>query len=444
MGTSEPIAPLPDTAAIPPEWIWTIALAVICIAIVAGVAKVRGYGGLKTIRLAFGVAVPSMIPISIIWWPDGVRWFAAIVLAVVMLGFVLALWKIPRSGPWGGWLFGAIVLAILLVISTWSLWPLESNEFLWFGLPLMLPAAVASLIGSLVLRHRRIVKREAAAALRAKRSKVAALLRAKLNADTAKENARRREETRRRDIAIAEADAKEDARRHKEARRRDIVVAEADARRTAYQQDDDAGLTKTRHQVRRLRRVLKKLWKAVRGVVDRGVRLEYLAQRSRLSVEQTYAAVCILEDRKLVSTNRNDDREKLTDLWVYLGRKGAEEVERKAVKDVFNVGHLGDQFGPTVNVVGDKNRVAHVNVGATSSEESLAAVLESVQALRVQLKELPQIEALDAQVEELKKAKDEPAKRSALERLKAVASALGPLAKPLLDIVNGAINNPMA
>jgi hypothetical protein len=207
----------------------------------------------------------------------------------------------------------------------------------------------------------------------------------------------------------------------------------------------EANFTKPKGRRARLIRVLDGVYGAVRGTFEDGVRLADLAQRTNLSVEQTFATVEILEDRRLAVIDREVNSKQWTDLSVHLSRKGAEVLEGRLVvtkkkisfKKKANIGLLGNQSGGqmAVGMMGN-NRDAHSSVVVSLTEQSLEEVLEAARSVRSQLSEPHQIGALDAQIEDLKNAKDEPSKRSALERVKAGAVMLGPLAKPLLDIVN--------
>jgi hypothetical protein len=91
-----------------------------------------------------------------------------------------------------------------------------------------------------------------------------------------------------------------------------------------------------------------------------------------------------------------------------------------------------------LSVVG-RDVSGQVSVGVSTLDQSLDAVVHAARALRAELSEQHQIDALDAEIQEIEQAKDEPARKSALERLKGIALILGPIAKPLLDLVNEVI-----
>jgi peptidoglycan/LPS O-acetylase OafA/YrhL len=189
------LAPLVETSILPPEWVWFWTIVVVLIWALIVRKSAKDEGALSSVGTAVLLVVPALLVILFIWRPDIYRWFSSIVLSLVMLGLVLALWKIPRSAPWRGWLAGAVIFVIVLVLSTFSLGPVELTDWLWIVLPLGLPTAVACLIGWPVRRHRGAIERkkeraaqEAYVALRAKRNEVGALLRAKLTLTLAEVN----------------------------------------------------------------------------------------------------------------------------------------------------------------------------------------------------------------------------------------------------------------
>lgn len=389
-------------------------------------------------RIAGALAVGSIatVIIVIILFTDVVRFIVGTATGVAALLLTLALWRIPRSRPWQGWLAASIVSAIaylLLALPFW--WPLSLNQWLLVLLPFVAAAALGSLVGAIVACVRARAARREAALRHALSRDLAALFRAKLLNDRAAAVERAR--------VCAEVETE---RLRRESIRQRNVADEARAMDIATEQDASRGPRRAKQQVALMDRVLRELYLAVGRTVRHGTPLEHLARLSRLTVEQTYSMVSTLEERQLVTTARDPERERWMQIWVYLGQAGARRVEGRrpvAKKKVTKVGkgaaYVERTGGPVaVSVVGG-DVSGQVNVGVSTLDRSINDVVQAARALRAELTEQHQIEALDAEIMEVEQAKDEPAKKSALERLKGIALMLGPIAKPLLDLVNGVI-----
>ena len=346
--------------------------------------------------ILFGIVLFMISHLDGLAW--AIAWIAAVLFALPMLGFFLALWRVVRFRYGIAWLVGAGLPGYALGSNILNLSPSASALWTWFGWPLGLSGVISFIIAWPVLDNRS----------------------AKLKADAVAENARSRTES----------------------QRRDIKSAEDEAMNIAREQDVQSGKNDPKFAQTRALHLLKTLWNRVDGKIGWGCTLNYLSELSKLSLEQTFRAVRMLEDREAVTTNRLRDKESYSDFRVYLAKNGADIVwngESAMKKKEYNIqaGWIGTQVGGTTTTgsLGNKNQITQEDVGNISNEEPLEAVYEAIRALRGQLSESHQIEAIDAQVEELEQANDTPARRSALERLHAMALMLGPVAKPLLDII---------
>lgn len=396
-------------------------------------------GGPSPDRIAGAVAVGliAAVIIVIILFTEVVRIIVATATSVTALFLTLALWRIPRSRPWGGWLVATIATAIaylLLALPFW--WPLSLTQWLLVLLPYVAAAAIGSLVGAIVSILRRRSGAREAALRQALLSELEVLFRAKLRNDSAAVLER----------SLIRAESEAELVRRETIRKRN-AAHEVRALEIASEQGDANGPRHIKKEVALQNRVLNRLYLAVERSVRQPVLLEPLARLTRLPVEMTYSLVSTLEDRQEVITTRNQERDQWTEIWVYLGHAGAKRVEgRRAVskKKITKVGKGAAYVERTkgsvaLSVVG-RDMTGQVHIGVSALDESIDAVVQAARALRAELSEQHQIDALDSEIQEIEQAKDEPAKKSALERLRGIAAILGPIAKPLLDLVNGVID----
>lgn len=397
--------------------------------------QARGESTPNRIAGAVAVGLIAAVIIVIILFTDVVRTVVAIATGTAALFLTLAIWHIPRSRPWGGWLVTTIVTAIaylLLALPFW--WPLALTQWLLVLLPYVAAAAVGSLVGVIVLTVRRRSAAQEAALRQALLSKLAALFCAKLRNDNAAAIERSR----------VRSEIETELLRRESIRKRN-ATDEMRAMDIAAEQGEADGPRRTKREVALQDRVLSRLYLAVRRKVGHGIWLEYLARLSGLTVEQTYSLVSTLEDRKCVTTSRDPERVHWTQIRVYLGQAGATRVEGRRpvakMKKITKVGKGGVNVegteGPVSVVGGDVS--GQVSVGVSTLDQSLDAVVQAARALRAKLSDQHQIAALDAEIQEIEQAKDEPARKSALERLKDIADTLRPMAEPLLNLINGVI-----
>ena len=391
----------------------------------------------ERVGLIVGIGIPFFVVACCVLWPEVSRWVSAVLLGLILLGFWLAAFKVWKFRGGGAWIAVAVIPAGLLALSTLpELWPIDLRDSVWFVAPLLAPPVIVSSFGWQVVRRRRVARIAYERAAQEKSEREA--------------EAQRAEEQRVQALFLEQQRVAAEQMRQRnleETRRRRIDEAQQRATRIAHQQDQDARLGPKRVFKRRVR-VLKEIWwEEQRG--SKGIGLVALAKACRLTVHQTYAAVNGLRQQHLVTTTPRPGSELWTDLTIACTLEGVTTLEGKIVtrKTTYKgnatsnkVKHTGSgQF----NLGTMSGNTAGSITQTSGTDKDLQVVLDAARVLSSELAKSNQISQHDeivARAVDLQTAEGPAAKRSALEEMGRVAKEIGPIAKPLLDLINGVMD----